>query len=1015
MASTPSNRLKLTPSNSPYLPYPVRSPLRGRAPVEPRLSLKRVVGTTCASPTGFDVVNSSFAYIAGGAVVVVDVNGADYTQRFYRARPTAIPVYNTPPLPYSPSTPSQTPKANDSRNRVSLRESTFGSHDWSDSPTSGKTWTSRERIKAATCLALSKEGRFLAVGETGYSPRVLIFSLEDNSSDTPLVSISEHAHGVKAVAWSPDSKYLASLGSPSDGFLYIWRIDTKTGAAKLFQQNRCTSFIRGMTWVGNNLVTLGVRHIKVWRVEEGQSTSPVKQRYIGEASTTPQPRQKTLPGRNVLLGNMIEATFTCAAAIDENKAIICSETGDVCLFDDTDKQMKLTHVLESGFVTTCVAIRGNAVYLGGKSGNLATLDLASFVKCSPDCLRTSMDSFAGLFSIGFLEENMVTVDSKRSIHIWRFEEPPGELNMKSPIPIPGHQDSILGVEALDRPNAASADFYSWSGSGQIILWDGEGKIKCSFQAPLEEACFDDESDLVNQLNLVRATDCGRFFVTGDKLGVVRIIDFTTLECVSSMKAHSSDCQFITTYEDKSKFIIATCGRDRTAQLFHKTAEGQFEHFQTLEFAARVVQVLIPSADRVITCSLDRTLQVHDLVTKDGEPDVMAAIPSKTLPLKGSPSSMTMGVDGKSLFVSLLDRSICLYDLESGKPFHTFKCIDESGADPVVLDSLTARPATDREPAFLLGISNTDKSIRIYDAQTGTFLDREWGHTEAINGVALVEGNDGKRKVVSVGSDGTIMIWELDLQDPSWGSATRDPSPVKDGSAVSRPTLRRVLSKAELAEFQRSSPSGGRRSPPRTLSKRRSIYSLATAASSSRTLVSGLQASPALAIAEDTPTRRPSADSRCTSPPASPKARVRRRPSLPALNSTKTKSTSNLRGFGSLNLATESACRTLRAYRKKLSSTDPISQEVLAELDQELRLTAVALGDRATRSKALSDTMLNGLLDQYSERLVALLDEKLQLNYRPSSDQEPESPKSPKSPRKRCGSSGANSSSGSTTT
>ncbi|KAI1781011.1 WD domain-containing protein [Hypoxylon cercidicola] len=1012
MASTPSNRLKLTPSNSPYLPHPIRSPYRGRAPVEPRLSLKRVVGTTCTSPTGFDVVNSSFAYIAGGAVVVVDVNGAEYTQRFYRARPTALPVYNTPPLPYSPSTPTQTPKANDSRNRVSLRESTYGSHDWSDSPTSSKTWTSRERIKAATCLALSKEGRFLAVGETGYSPRVLIFSLEDNSSDTPLVSISEHAHGVKAVAWSPDSKYLASLGAANDGFLYIWRIDTKTGAAKLFQQNRCTSYIRGMIWVGSSLITLGVRHVKVWRVEEGQSTSPMKQKFMGEASLAPQPHQKTLPGRNVLLNSMIEATFSCAAAIDDSKAIICSETGDVCLFDDTDKQMKLIHVLESGFVTTCVAIRGNVIYLGGKSGNLAILDLASFVKRSPDSLRTNIDSFAGLFALGFLEENMVTVDSNRSIHIWGFDEDPGQLDLKSPIPIPGHQDSILGVDALSRPNVPGADFYSWSGSGQVILWDAEGRIKSSFRVPLEEACFEDENDLVNQLTLVRATEGGRFFVTGDKLGVVKIIDFSTLECVSSMKAHASDCQFITTYEDRSKFVIATCGRDRTAQLFHKTAEGKFEHFQTLEFAARVVQVLIPSADRVITCSLDRTLQVHDLVTKDGEPDVMAAIPARTLPLKASPSSMAMSADGKSLFVSLLDRSICLYDLESGKPANTFKCIDESGTEPVILDSLTARPATDREPSFLLGVSNTDKSIRIYDAQTGTFLDREWGHTEAINGVALVEGG-GSKRVVSVGSDGTIMIWELDLQDPSWGSATRDPSPIKDGSAISRPTLRRVLSKAELAEFQRSSPSGGRRSPPRTLSKRRSIYSLSSS-SSSRTLVGGLQASPSLSIASNTPTRRPSADSRCTSPPASPKARVKRRPSLPALNSAKTKSTSNLRGFGSLNMATEQTCRTLRAYRKKLSSTDPIGQEVLAELDQELRLTAVALGDRATRSKAMSDTMLNGLLDQYSERLVALLDEKLQLNYRPSSDQEPESPKSPKSPRKRSGSSGADSSSGSMT-
>ncbi|KAI1097700.1 WD domain-containing protein [Jackrogersella minutella] len=1006
MACTPSNRLKLTPSNSPYLPHPVRTPHRGRPSTDPRLSLKRVVGTTCASPTGFDTVNSSFAYIAGGAVVVVDVAGVEYTQRFYRARPSALPVYSTPSLSYSPSTPTQIPKANDSRNRVSLRESTYSSHDWADTHTSSKTWTSRERIKAATCLALSREGRFLAVGETGYTPRVLIFSLEDNSSDTPLVSISEHGFGVKAVAWSPDSKYLASIGDAVDGFLYIWKIDPKTGAAKLFQQNRCTSFIRGMIWVGSNLVTLGVRHIKVWRIEEGQSIPPPKQKFIGDPTTTPQPHQKTLRGRNVILKKMIEATFSCAAAIDDTKAIICSETGDVCLFDDTDQQMKLTNVLESGFLTTCVTIRGNVVYLGGKSGDLVTLDLASFVACSPDCIRTNLGSFSGLFAMGFLESNMITVDAKRTIHVWGLDDVPEQLDFKSPpIPIPGLQDPVLGVESIKRPNAPGADFYSWSGSGQVILWDVDGKITSSFQVPLDDAALEDEPDLVNQLTLVRATEGGRFFVTGDKLGIVKIIEFSTLECVTSMKAHASDCQFITTYEDKSKFVIATCGRDRTAQLFHKLASGEFEHFQTLEFSARVVQVLVPLADKVITCSLDRTLQIHDLVTKEDDPDSMAAIPSKTFPLKASPSSMTMSPDGKSLFVSVVDRTVCSFDLENGKPANTFKCTDETGIDSVVLDSLTSRPATEKEPAFLLGISNTDKSIRIYDAQTGSFLDREWGHTESINGIALIEGEDNKRNVVSVGSDGTIMIWEMDLQDPSWGCASREPSPIKDGSTLSRPTLRRVLSKAELAEFQRPSPSTGRRSPPR-LTKRRSIFNLSSAASL-KTPVPPLQTGSSLSIAEDTPTRRPSGDRSCASPPASPRTRVKRRPSLPALNSSKTKSNSNLRAFGSLNMATEQACRTLRAYRKKLASSDPISQDVLAELDQELRLTAIALGDRATRSKAMSDMMLNGLLDQYSEKLVAMLDEKLRLNYRSISDLEPDSP------GKRPSSSGAGSSNGST--
>lgn len=940
--------------------------------------------------------------------MVVDVDGNDYAQRFFRARPTAIPVYNTPSI--SSSMPS-TPKANDSRNRTSLRESGIGTNDWSDSPTS-KTWTSRERIKAATCLALSKDGRFLAVGETGYAPRVLIYSLEDCSSDTPLVSISEHTYGVKAVAWSPDSKFLASLGSSNDGFLYVWKIDPKTGAAKLFQQNRCTTYIKGMIWVGSNLVTLGVRHVKVWRIDEAQAISPVKQKFIGDSNSTAQ-QQKALPGRNVLLGTMIEATFSCAAVIDDTKAIVCSETGDVCLLDDVGKQMKLIHVLESGFVTTCVGIRNGVIYIGGKSGNLATVDLDTFLKTSPTCLRTATDTStsAGVLALGFLEGKMITVDSNRSIDIWNEDHYEGGSKVKSTsIPIPGHGEAVSGVGGLSPSNVTGAQFYTWSPLGDVILWSTDGTIISSFQVPLDEAGFEDETESVNQMSTIRATMDGKFFIAGDKLGFVKVVDFSTKECVSSMKAHASDCQFITIHEDKTKLLFASCGRDRTAQLFHRLSNGGFEHFQTLEFGARVAQVLIPSIDKIVTCSLDRTAQIHDLVAKEGDLNVMAAIPSRTLSLKASPTSVAMGPDGKTLYISQAERSVYAFDSETGKPLSSFKCFDENGADPVILDYLTPRSATEKEPAFLLGLSNTDKSIRMYDPQ-GRFLAREWGHTEAIHGVAIIDDDDGDRKAVSVGSDGTIMIWDIDLHDREVSSDSRESSPAKEATTpVNQPTLRRVLSKSELAEFQRPvSSAGGRKSPPRTISKRRSLYLGNLSATPTAKTPTGAQpSSPSLIVAEDTPSRRPSANP-SGSPPPSPKTRTSRRPSVPTINSTKTKSSGNSRSFGSLNMSTEQTCRALRTYRKKLASTEPINQDTLAELDQELRLTAVALGDRAKRSKAISDTMLHGLLDEYSERLVSLLDEKLRLGrYRRASDQETDTAD------KRPGSSGTGSSGASTT-
>lgn len=961
--------------------------MRGRPTHESRLSLKRVIGTTCHSPTGFDTVNSSFAYVAGGAVVVVDVEGENYCQRFYRARPTALPVYAVATSQNTPSTPTlSTPKANDSRGRTApmFRDSPTTQNERADSPSS-KTWTSRERIKAATCVALSQDGRFLAVGETGYAPRVLIFGLQDASSDAPLVSISEHAFGVTAVAWSPDSRYLASLGSANDGFLYIWKVDPRTGQARLFQQNRCTSYIKDMVWMGNNLITLGVRHVKFWKIEDGLP-SPTKPKYLGDITPATPTSQKTLPGRNVLLGPMLEATFSCAG-VDGNRLLIGTDAGDICIMDDDDKQMKVLKVLNLGFSVTTIKIRDDTAYVGGRDGKFSIMDVAAVMDAKEDAIITQSDLDTGIVAMGFTSDNLVIIDAKQSVDVWNSDYIPGqEAKSHVHIPIAGHGEPVAGVHRLPRPNKADASFFTWSGAGNVSYWDMEGHVKMSVDVPFEAVEIDSYTEHFNQLVCVKTARNGKLVAAGDRLGVLKVVDADTKECLLDTKAHSLDCLSISIYEDANKLIMASCGRDRTTQLFFQDSTGQIGHFQTLEFSSRVVQVLVPSEDRVITCSMDRSMHVHEIVTKEGDADAIAAIPLRVVSLKASPTSIAMGPDARTLLVSLLDRSVCQFDFLTGRPVHTFKCVDEGGSEAAVLDFLTIGNWTSRDFDFLLGASNTDKSIRLYDANSGTFLDREWGHSEAINGVSLIEEDDGSRKIVSVGSDGTIMMWALDLSEPAPRSLSRDPSPVKNGTA-GRQTLRRVLSKAELADFQRpATDTSGRRSPPRTIPRRSSRLNLNANTNGARA-GNGSQISPSSSgiIAEDTPSRRrPSEASRANSPPPSPKARISRRPSLPAMSLTaRKKSTGNLRAANNtLNTATEQACRTLRAYRKKLSSAEPIGPESLTELDQELRLTAQALGDRAIRSKAMNETVLSGLLDEYSERLANMLDEKLRLTNVP---------------------------------
>jgi len=136
------------------------------------LTLQRVLGTTTSSPNGFDCLPASrtFALCAGSAVAIYGLDENDeVSQRFFRARPTAAPVnsYNSS---YAPITPTRGPDSR-SRTAASLKDGGLGAfcsgspyRDPGGSP-GQRTWTARERIKAATCVSLSTDGKFLAVGE----------------------------------------------------------------------------------------------------------------------------------------------------------------------------------------------------------------------------------------------------------------------------------------------------------------------------------------------------------------------------------------------------------------------------------------------------------------------------------------------------------------------------------------------------------------------------------------------------------------------------------------------------------------------------------------------------------------------------------------------------------------------------------------------------------------------------------------------------------------------------------
>jgi hypothetical protein len=95
-----------------------------------------------------------------------------------------------------------------------------------------------------------------------HAPSVLVWDVAEGS----LISeLKGHTGAVTAVAMTPSLRFVASVGATPDDTLSLWEWRT----ASLVATNRIKSKVCGISFSadGAHLVTVGVRHVKYWRID----------------------------------------------------------------------------------------------------------------------------------------------------------------------------------------------------------------------------------------------------------------------------------------------------------------------------------------------------------------------------------------------------------------------------------------------------------------------------------------------------------------------------------------------------------------------------------------------------------------------------------------------------------------------------------------------------------------------------------------------------------------------------
>ena len=768
--------------------------------------------------------------------------------------------------------------------------------------------------------------------------------------------------------------------------------------------NKVTSFVQNMVWMGNSVITVGTRHVKVWRLEQPIPASPSKKRFDGEnsfdgGSGSPVPR--TFSGRNCLLGPLIDASFNCVVTISDRKAIICTDKGDVCLLDDTDRNQRLNRVAKTGSSISCVTVDkiNKCLWMGGTQGKLWTLplDLLTCGTVVPDHLVSpfNLDLLTCLgpshcpdiCAIASLCGHIVTVESDHIIGVKGVTNTVGGSVITTEQRVPAHDSAVLGVRALHQPNDYDAEFFTWSAQGTVIFWLFDGAWKGKLEVALDQPADAEEGGL-NELRVMRAYESDRFFVSGDKYGVLRIIDSTGRD-LTVLKAHDGEIHDVALMgRDVKDVFVVSCGRDRTLQLFRKAGDTLTLQQTLDDHAATVCNVMFMNlGSTLLSSSSDRTIIIRTLAT--GESDKVAFIPIRVITLKASPLAFSALPESNALVVSTLDRQIHKYELSSGRLIQSFRASEHNGSHSLAISSLSVQQLEkgSRQVPILLGVSSTDKSIGLYDYENGSILSNEYGQT-AISDIAFIQrhsdSGDANAILISTGLDGTIMIWDLVARSRFLARPNENvkgesaaESLKTHTSALSKP-LRKVLSKSEIQGFQRSletdvdSPTPSRSHSPSRIRKKGSKYTLA---STPRVAIPAEPTSTHHSLSSSSAAqatgRRLLHDHSSTPPsPRKPGGNIRSKPSWND-GRHRRKSTSNL---NDITMAAEQICKSLRVYRKMMSSsTEIVKRDTADDLERELRLTIEAITERTKKTQVVNEIISGDLLDAY---LAKMIDDRL---------------------------------------